>query len=354
MIYYANRDSVQYLKKKPANHDHCLISVAGGLGFMHFLSENTQKLIVVDKDIDNLKYNKFIFSLARMSNSLDEFIDMIKNHNIDTITNADIKDSIFYLNTPPNVTLYYDCTTNVTKCTNSFHWLFGDKHPYSAFYNNESFKNIKKVADVSFMNIGLEELNYSLYQQSNTYVYVSNADWPCFTPSDQILHHIISSMKQNSELYYISWERSLTLRSDKHHQDAVAKLEMYTQGRRVIEIPTYAGYQFTKNELNSAYHRIVHFNENPTQDGVCDCLLYHISLQTENKKMLAQTYFKDILGSFRRIIIIDHCSLTTPDEWLRWLCEINMHFSYKIVGLEFSGGNTGFDRNFILVWDLRL
>jgi hypothetical protein len=338
MIYYANRDPVQYLQNKPDLIDHSIISVAGGMGYIHFLNEHTQNLLVVDRDQQNLDYNQHICELIQNSSSLQEFCTTIRAQQ----QNSGIK-------------IYYDCNTDVTQQLMSYHWYFGTNHPYSAFYDENSFVKMKrKITLARFILADLSKINYSHWQRNATYVYVSNADWNIYNKSDGILHQIISSMKMNSIIYYRSWYRSLTLRPGMHHIDAAAKLIPYTTNRSITEIKTHNGYTFKTGELHEKSKRILCFNEQPTQSGICDCLLYHISLdKSDDYELVIKSYFNDILGSYKRIIILDHSSNASEIQWIKYLKDINFHYSYQLCGIEWSGGKTSLDRNFIMIWDLR-
>ena len=97
---------------------------------------------------------------------------------------------------------------------------------------------------------------------------------------------------------------------------------------------------------------ITQFSEYPAP---ADTLLFHISLSPSDpeREEIAKKFLRIARGNFRRIIILDHCRADEEIVWLRWITGSNLHHSYRVTGLDWSGGETGCSRNIIVALELK-
>lgn len=355
MIFFASADTRRYLssyQKVPHIYQqHTLIAVAGA-GFLHGINDYTNHIYVVDREQDNLLYWQAIVKLIQSSVDLADFVSIISGQKDVSNVLSEKEYSVFSQLFDNEVSMgdHPEGTLNPA-------WFVGEEFEFSAFSSEVNFHQLKRnLVNVKFRLDHLQKVDYSELQHDDmTVVFVSNADNPCYTKNELIYHRVLNTMAKGKKVYFYSWKRQLVLRSDLHHFDCLAKLVPFTRGMIVTQMLTYAGHYFSTRELECEDQNMVEFGKPLEEVDGRTAFLYHISSDRREKYDFDE--IRDMLGQidglFHRIIIVDHVFFHFPEQWISWFVEAKLHYSYSLANLDWSGGPTGFDRNFIMVWDMR-
>jgi len=392
MIYYATRESESYLdrisKISSIFEPHCLVSVIGGMAFLHAIGPATTELILFDMDKDAIAYCKTIISLIKASNNIEDFISMIfgctVNSNgefealIDRESFSSLLDSSTFesykrifgsfetdleqrtsrlqiTDTQESMIMHFSGNTHKYM---HFNWLFGR----FAFENNESFLALKnKLSNISISykcclakNLNPKEVVLGHQQY---YLLMSN----CESFSQSIFNETIYEYVVDNNAVpftYIGWGKCIHNNANKNHRDAVEKISRITTGRNVLESKTYLGYNFTKSEINPKLHEPIILEE--LQDKIKnfvgkDIFLYHISLDPklpiEEKREQFTNMLKKIKDNFKTIIILEWQRSLSTDELMKLFVDCKMHYYYT-AEIDWSGNN-GYTRSTIMVWNKR-
>lgn len=371
ILYLANRDKPEYLSKT-FPFPHRLVSVIGGLGFLSFVSELTSDVVLIDSNPEQISYCEVILALIAAIPDLERFTEIIGAYGIPSEDNLTFIRQILC----PEKYETYKRTILHTLSSNSiryfefeyleplkFYWRISESFPYSPFSSQERYRGLHDFFSTHQIRVVEGQLQFLDYtdifttQVANVFC-ITNADFQLYTPSELILERIISTSPRPCGINYHSWHRSFWLRFDQHHADALAKIVPYTKNRRVVEICTYAGYSFNKDDLRALSHTLIGSAESSqfkTYTSPSDTLVYHISLSPTDstKEESAKKILNDARGNFTRIVILDHCRAEEQVVWLQWITQLHLHHSYRVSGLDWSGGETGFSRNIIICLELR-
>jgi hypothetical protein len=239
MIYYALRSNAQYLALLDANRGrpeaHHLLSIAGGLAFLHAIGPGTQQIRLIDSDPEVLAYAEMMVAVLRRTESLAEFITLLSGHALNAPVSASLEfgapvdcqpilarllpetryrhtwDAAYRDRTfDPRLGEAYvaDARILFSKLDlqpKTFCWRFGAGN----FADETIFAQLQRQlrnCPISFQHGRMEDADFSLLHDERLLVaLVSNADSPMFTARDRIFRHI---RKQHApSVHYLSWIR---------------------------------------------------------------------------------------------------------------------------------------------------
>jgi hypothetical protein len=389
MIYYALRSSETYLTLLAAVRDspeaHDLLSVIGGLAFLHAISDKTRSLTLVDCDADAEPYCRLILRLIDLSTNAQEFLSFLSGRKVKKewwqsepfgagvdyrpfLRSALKEEPLYqlYLNTYGS--MEFNATASQAKIARStieffkfdlaptvFCWLFGqgnlkDEQTFSKLKANLKRLNIK----YRFQN--MQQLNYAEFTHAELplYVLASNCDSPLFTQNDPILHRILETAR--GTVYYFSWTRSLRLERDnnleKQKQQLTKIINEYVENKTVYEICD-AESLIAKVELGVKSHILIK-GLAELRAKMCyaeDVLLLSFisaeAISSSEKEHIIKDLVCAAFPNFKRIILIDTLGENAATNYIDWLQAIKLHQSYYLSLLEWT---TQF---FIQIWELR-
>ena len=336
MIFWATREIKTYLDKLwyyriNDNTPKHVVTIAGGLSYLHFLNENVLTLCVVDRNKDNIDYNQHIIEIIKNSSTLENFKDSIK------ASQENIPGIIF--------------EGEINLSVGHYNWLFGKY----AFESEETFQQLKAILQnlsITYLIDDLEKFNFNI-EGAPVYVLVNNADEASYTEKDAILKQLRKTARKDA--VYISWTRTINLYNNNHHLDTVFKISKYTEGRKIIEVPTMCGYNFTKEEIKikepyivSADFEIIRNKLNSSPEFT---LLIHLSWEKDLEKNLG-TLLQLATPDAIRIIYLEWTSRFSIDNFFKLFTTLDLHASYNISAIEWAGGSDSYSRSYIVVMDL--
>jgi hypothetical protein len=353
-LYYGCRDIEDYLADKPENSQHVLICT--GLAFLHFINPSTTRLYVVDRNPEQVRLNKLIIELVVSSEDLKDFVAYLEGrHSPERAPDPECYRRTFLRPDVQRSLRIYETAVSGELRRGLYYWYVGD-YWWSALSSAAAFAALQgslRRIPIAYRCAYLEALNYAEFQSNEaaTYVYVSNADMPTYTPADAIQRQICLTMLDGTRVYYRSWFKSLALRRGLHHEDAVEKLRTLTTGRDVTELATYLGNRFHETELNAKSIcplTLCQFMSAPPGNPG-DILLYHLA-SVEFELNRAREFLGKASMQYRRIIVMDRADRL--HGWLDAAEEAGLRSTYAI-SVDWSGGATGYDRNVILSFHMR-
>ena len=223
------------------NSSYDLVSVIGGLAFLHAVGPRAQSLSVFDVDADAIPYAKMILTLIQKCTSLKEFISYLTRRDVPSDwmlhkrldTKIDPSEAVAkLLNNQELFELYqstfgsiaYDASTGIGKIDEStihffdfsltpmhFYWQFGQ----GIFEDDESFLALQKTLNAISIKVENKSLDLIDYSELSTnsknelILLASNCDSPLFTKNDSIVRRLQSTTLTCSKYY--SWLRKLTI-----------------------------------------------------------------------------------------------------------------------------------------------
>lgn len=240
-IFFASRSHPAYLKKlrEISNREEELhiISITGGLAFLHAMSERTQTLKLVDCSSEVNNYAKIIIELILACESRQNFFGVLSGYHFiesytgecqfvcDSFEDRDlILSSIAPLATKAIKEWYpieaFDVTTATTTtkfdvisflvqnfCHAICNWMLG----FGCFQSEKSYACMRNALirlKPEFITSKLEDFPYSQCK-GQTLVLASNTDSPLFTTNDVVLESIIAS--KNDSIHYVSRTRDFSI-----------------------------------------------------------------------------------------------------------------------------------------------
>jgi hypothetical protein len=265
MIYLASRSHPKYLAKlleiSKRNSLCNIVSITGGLAFLHALSDKTSSLVLIDYDPEVTAYGKAIIEVIIACKTRNEFFGLLTGKTLIVSDNNKVKfspDPFQYRNVILNnlsplardcIERWYqpsnfDTTTSILKAEDKvvhfidfslsqqhFNWHCG----WGCFSSEESYKNLNQSLTrlkPECLTMPLENYNFSACP-ADTLILASNTDSPLFTKNDAVLCSIKQS--QNSDCYYVSRTRDYSIAdSSESVQFGHAKLAFAPVG---IDVP---------------------------------------------------------------------------------------------------------------------
>jgi hypothetical protein len=372
-FYPGSRESSYYVLLKP-KAAHVLVACIGGMSWLNFITQETRRVILIDRSDLQVEYCRLILYWIDKANDIFDFLSSLSSTKVDRekgLTSACLTDEYEKPDVPADLERVYrvqrEWSTNLKFFegwygkTGVFTWHFGEDWPFSNLHDNESFLLVKKVlasVPVEVHNIGMEEYDYSqaVIPTCRTYVMASNADNQFYTQGDQIYERVLETMRDKIIYVFHSWRRTVELLPELHHLDAVRKIKPFTKNKVVLEFKTHLGFHFTDAELESTKHVLADINDpiitSFRKTGEQSVLFYHISLADPRKE---RDKIADMirLGApkFARIVILDRKNFL--DFWLHVFRLNDMFSKLQIIRLDMSGGKRGVDRNLLLVMQMR-
>jgi hypothetical protein len=361
LIYYATRESPEYLRAchQIAENDepHDLVSVIGGMSFLHAVGDGTRSLKLVDNSKEQVEYALNILRLINEAKSLADFQRAVEEamppprRLLGWILPASPRNPIVHFSHSPSQPLKHF----------HFYWNFG----FGNFASERAFAKLQAnlrrlrpsvvVGDLSSEAVGTD---------GPLCVLTSNCDQPLYTKGETVFRNIIQQTKR--KMVYLAWSgrklRRIELNVEDPHADAVKKVSRFTEGKTVDEIKTFAGHSFSHVELKATgYTRfsfeefLARFRDGSNSTG-SQCLLYHISLREPSPTQLRDFYLTAI-DRYERIVHFDWQRLSKPEQVIALLKDMGFHYSFSVGGLDWSGKNPDekdlLGRSYILVWDKR-
>lgn len=252
MIYYAQRASPFYRKSlhqiAKSKESYHILSVIGGLSFLHALNPALKSLILIDPDCDAHDYCRMVLTLLDKSKSGEEFFALLTGRHVKK--NWWERDSFgepieissqlgHYLEDPVMISLYQrtygkmnfdadklqgtieDSTIkffdfDLTPMT--FSWGIGTGN----FTNEDTFQELKRALknispiyiQARFEDADLTNLLATL--EGGVFLLASNTESPLFSETDVIFRKI--QREAPRELRYISWIRNMQILPHKDNK----------------------------------------------------------------------------------------------------------------------------------------
>jgi hypothetical protein len=245
MIYLASRSHPKYLAKLrevAARQDsYHIVTIAGGLAFLHALNSRTRSLAVVDTDPDVIHYASWMVELLRICSQRWEFFEVLSGHTTDraaagrvsfTDQRSDTRARLFQPDAlkeiyvqleqlypveqfdpvrqvliSPVGTVHFD---GVTLDPMHFNWMNG----FGAFESETTYAEMRRALvrlQPTFHTMALEDFDFSRCEDS-TLVLASNTDSPLFTTKDPVLRAI--ERVAGKSVFYISRTRDTSVRQN--------------------------------------------------------------------------------------------------------------------------------------------
>jgi hypothetical protein len=361
LIYYATRDIAAYLlachQIATRDEPHDMVSVIGGMAFLHAVSDRTRSLKLVDTSAGQVEYARTILRLVDEARSLADFRRALEEV-------MPLPRRILGWHLPaslhnPRIHFAYSPSQPLTHF--HFHWNFG----FGNLAGPGAFERLQANLRRLQPTLVVGDLSREVFGADGPlYVLASNCDHPLYTKGDTVFRNAIHQTKKR--LVYLSWwgarVRRIELPGEDYHADAVKKVSRFTEGKTVDEIETFAGYFFSKKELRAAGHTrfsfeefLARFREHP-HAATSQCLLYHISLRAPSPEQVRDFYLTAI-DRYERVVHFDWQRLSKPEHTIALLKEIGFHYSFSIGGLDWTGNDPDakdlLGRSYILVWDKR-
>lgn len=373
MIYHGSRDADTYLEKmikiKNCDIEHNIMSVCGGMSFLHAIGKNLKKLIVVDRDLENMSHSKAVIDLMKLSADRVSFIRNLIGHEVIVLNNQVIVGSKINKKTfsdewwfPEKVS---DCVVKAkygsvilnykdrSLSINNYNILFG----YGFLETEKTYSETRECInnlDIVYLNEDFSNIDYSEKNIGNIHCFllVSNCDNPLYTPSDNIIRRVMKTL--SGSIDYISWNRYIKIRPNKNHFDAVRKISRFTSDRDVVELKTYLGYSFLTDELSAKNHIIIS-SISEINESMNDTFLYHISLTANNSEYLQNILliFEKIMSKFKRIIFFEFVENIDLCDVLKIFIKQGFNCGYEISSISWTGGKDSISRSYIIVWDMK-
>lgn len=174
---------LDYLRTMPDPHE--VVSVVGGLAFLHAITNRAVKLTLVDAAPEPVEYCKEILLLIQKCPSLCDFRESLAGR---------FKDE-------PHVHMESHGLEN-----GHFYWQFDSGNLASGDHYQRLKANLARLAPIPKLH-NLEEVDYA--SQLPIHVLASNCDSPLFSPSYSIVQRILETA--TSRVRYISWLWDLEL-----------------------------------------------------------------------------------------------------------------------------------------------
>jgi hypothetical protein len=238
MIYLASRSHPKYLAKlrevAARQESYHIVTIAGGLAFLHALNSCTRSLAVVDTDPDVIHYTAWMVELLRICPQRWEFFEVLSGHVSDrtragklsfTDQRSDTRaqllepaalqkihaqleqlypveqfDSTRQVLLSPVGTVHFD---GITLDPMHFNWMNG----FGAFESEATYSEMRAALirlQPTFHTMALEGFDFS-HCGDSTLVLASNTDSPLFTTNDPVLRAI--ERLAGKSVFYISRTR---------------------------------------------------------------------------------------------------------------------------------------------------
>lgn len=254
MIYYALRSSNIYFANlesiRTSDSSHVLVSVAGGLAFLHAIGVKTDAICIFDSDPEVLEYTKLILLLIERSSSLKDFVEVITGYEFHSDQNGwrfgepvdqgerarsllpELPDYFYFMRTLGRVKVQPELEIgNVDDSTilfrgndltpMTFCWRLGE----GCLADESTFSVLRdKVRDLPRIleRCTLESLDWKMLPQGPVVFLASNLESPLFTRGDVILRSIFAS-GVSVPVRYVSWYRDFLISPVESWRDWISE-----------------------------------------------------------------------------------------------------------------------------------
>lgn len=242
MIYYALRSSEHYLRVladvRRTERPYRLVSVGGGLAFLHGIGPAAASIAVVDIDEEVVEYCTMIVGLIQATEQLDGFIELITRHRFERTdagilltepvdTDAGVGAILgsgrllncYRRTIGAMVTEAAACRATLGQSTihfqgsdltpHNFSWRFGEGN----FTDQETYLVMREVLKRTAPSIArgrLELFDFSGFEDSIPVTFLaSNCGSPLFARGDLVFRSIAAGCRLPTR--YVSWHRDLVL-----------------------------------------------------------------------------------------------------------------------------------------------
>lgn len=246
MIYLGLRSSPAYLERlariRALTEPHTLVSVIGGLAFLHALGPHCRRLVLTDVDPDAEAHARLVLAMIGASDGAASLLELLTGHRVAPAWRSgeafgeriDALDLLARRITSPELLGLYRRTYGALRfdraartatdgrtlvrffgthdlARGTFAWHFGE----GCFASEESFAALKEVlarTPPRFLSTALEAIDYRAVRERDTplaVVLASNCESPLFTRGDVILRRIQDTA--DGPVRYVSWTRDLAV-----------------------------------------------------------------------------------------------------------------------------------------------
>lgn len=246
MIYLGLRSSPQYLERlariRVLEEEHTLLSVIGGLAFLHALSPSCRRLVLTDVDADAEEHARLVLAMISASETAAAFLELLTGHRVRSswptgeafgekidaraafarrIPSPELQDlyrrtyAALAFDPGSRSATYADQVVRFfgahDLAKRTYAWHFGT----GCFASEETFAVLRETlarTPPSFISTPLEAIDYRSLRDPlapRLVVLASNCESPMFTRGDAILRRIQDTA--GGPARYVSWSRDLAV-----------------------------------------------------------------------------------------------------------------------------------------------
>jgi hypothetical protein len=386
MIYYALRSSASYLSQlhqiARSEDDHQILSVVGGLAFLHAIGAKTKRLCLIDVDPDALPYCRLVLRLIAISSSARDLLSLLTNRMVSEtdwidrplgpphdrsaeiargLGDADLErlyaKSYCAMDLDPetgigrigrNTIRFFG--SDLTKRV--FSWSFGENN----LVDDGRYATLKWTLasiPVELRLASFEKLDYAEWTSPGEpplYALVSNCDGPQFTFNDAILRRMQATARR--PIRYRSWVRAcdvLPARSETI-AEPIAPL---VRNAEVDEVAPFRGDGAPALEIDAAEHRRF-ASVRALRDALPygrDVLLYRGSWSRWTRERARRAQVEELLQiaapNYRWLVFCDSREHASPARYLEWLEAGGLTHGYRVELIQWAADG------FVVAWRRR-
>lgn len=353
-VFYALRETNQYIEKIRSldkRDEDILVSIIGGMGFLHILDLNQfKKIYLVDKSENQIEYCKTIIDIIINSENIEEFrsyISMKKKIEFSKKTRESLYNFYYGFERQENPErlikddkiIFIDKEDIMTN--NFFFWKFGKW----ALSCNESFLSLKKSIYNSEIIYILDKVEKFVsehdFEKKNVILLGSNCDGYPYNYNSIFQIGVMSNRNPTIKILTIlTWIRHINIDLRSSHLNCLQNIVPFTKDKNVLEIKTHLDCFFSKKELECNTHQLVNivdFMNYIRFPGTFNLLLYHISLPLENKYKIKEFINKCSLLDPPKILFLNQSKILRLSEFMEIFSKSDLKFTHRIKSVDFYG-----------------
>lgn len=196
MTYYSPRCSLYYFHQMEACRrstiPHHIVSVIGGMGWLHAVGPNMKSIYLIDTDADAIQFCRNVVSAMLHRENLESFLTRLR----EIVPNEHVE------------------WTGHGLTPGKFYWHLGQFN----FASPEHYAELRHNLFTAFVNIrqgDLSERDYKLPEKQ--FVFVSNADGPLGVNGSKIFPRVIETATSHTK--YVSWLHTITIEPNPYKKN---------------------------------------------------------------------------------------------------------------------------------------
>jgi hypothetical protein len=387
MIYYALRSSASYLGRLQqiarSEDDHQILSVVGGLAFLHAIGAKTKRLCLIDVDKDALPYCRLVLRLIAMSSSARDLLSLLTNRVVSEtnwidrplgppldrsaeiargLGDADLErlyaKSYGAMELDPETGIARLGRNTIIRFFGSdlttwvYSWSFGENN----LVDDGRYATLKRTLasiPVDLRLASFETVDYAEWTSPDDpplYALVSNCDGPQFTFRDSILRRMQATAR--NPIRYRSWVRNCDVLPAE--SETIAKpIAPLVRNAEVDEVAPFGGNGSPALEIDAAEHRRF-ATVRALRDALPyerDVLLYRGSWSRWTRERARRAQIEELLQiaapNYRWLVFCDSRKHASPARYLEWLEAGGLAHGYRVELIQWAADG------FVLAWRRR-